>query len=367
MKILYDYQIFTEQKYGGVSRYHFELAKNINLIEAKKDTVKIISPLYRNHYLNEKNINFSFKGHKFPDFSKFVKLSSIINSFFFPILSWYFNPNIIHQTYYNTSKYLPSRAKKIITIHDMVHELFPNQFLKNDKTTKLKKKALEEADHIICVSKNTQDDLINLFNINAEKTTVIYHGLSLGQQVIRYPKKAKKPYLLYVGKREGYKNFKRFIEAYSSNKIKNFYDIVIFGGGKMSKDEIEMFNKLEIPKTSFKQIDGNDSLLAGYYKNASLFVYPSLYEGFGIPPLEAMSFGCPVVCSNTSSIPEVVGDAALLFNPYSVESIRENIICALYNEKIKLSLIAKGQKRVKKFTWKKCAEQTYKVYEKVLS
>ena len=140
----------------------------------------------------------------------------------------------------------------------------------------------------------------------------------------------------------------------------------MFGGGKITKDEIGMFNKLEIPQTSFKQIEGDDSLLAGYYKNASLFVYPSLYEGFGIPPLEAMSYGCPVVCSNTSSLPEVVGDAALLFNPNSVKSIRDNIICALYNEKVRSSLILKGLKQVKKFTWEKCARQTYKVYEKVL-
>jgi len=290
----------------------------------------------------------------------------VINSIFFPILSRYFSPNIIHETYYNISGYLPFHSKRIITVYDMVHELFPDQFYKNDNTSELKKNAVKKADHIICISKNTQNDLINLFNVDIKKTTVIYLGFSLDQQIIKNPKKLNKPYLLYVGKREGYKNFKRFLEAYSSNEIKNFFDIIIFGGGKINKEEIKMFDKLEISRTSFKQIDGDDSVLAGYYKNASLFVYPSLYEGFGIPPLEAMSFGCPVVCSNTSSMPEVVGDAALLFNPYSVESIRENIICALYDEKIRSSLIAKGQKQVKKFTWKKCAEQTYKVYEKVL-
>ena len=144
-------------------------------MKLKKNKVKIISPFYRNHYLNEKNFNFSFKGYKSPDFSKSVKLSLVINSFFFPILCWYYNPNIIHQTYYNTSKYLPPRAK-IITIHDMVHELFPNQFLKNDKTTRLKKNALEEADHIICVSKNTQSDLINLFNIDVKKLQLFIMG-----------------------------------------------------------------------------------------------------------------------------------------------------------------------------------------------
>ena len=107
-------------------------------------------------------------------------------------------------------------------------------------------------------------------------------------------------------------------------------------------------------------------MLAGYYKNASLFVYPSLYEGFGMPPLEAMNYDCPVACSNTSCIPEIVGDAAILFDPYSIDSIRHNIISILYNDKIKSSLILKGLKQIKKFSWKKCASETYKVYENVL-
>ena len=366
MKILYDHQIFTEQIYGGISRYFIELANHIALNNPEKVTVKIISPFYKNNYLSADNTNFLFRGFRLPDFSKSGRLCSIMNSFFFPILSKHYNPNIIHQTYYNILKYKKMRAKKIITIHDMIHEIFPDEFLKKDNTSKLKKIAVAEADHIICVSKNTQNDLIKLLNVDIKKTTVIYNGFSLRVKEAKKPEKVRRPYLLYVGNRKGYKNFNRFVKAYTTSKIKNYFDVVLFGGGKINNDEIEIFDKLEIPKDYFKQVDGDDSSLAGFYKNASLLVYPSLYEGFGIPPLEAMSYGCPVVCSNVSSIPEVVGDAALLFDPYSVDSIKDNIISVLYDHKIRLSLISKGLKQVKNFSWEKCAKETYNVYQKAM-
>ena len=118
--------------------------------------------------------------------------------------------------------------------------------------------------------------------------------------------------------------------------------------------------------TNVKAVNGDDAKLANYYRNASLFVYPSLYEGFGIPPLEAMGYGCPVVCSNTSSIPEVVGDAAILFDPYSLDSISNAIETVLTNNHLRSSLISRGFEQIQKFSWKKCADETLDVYKKVL-
>ena len=365
MKILYNHQVF-HQKHGGISRYFVELANNIALQQNKEATVKIISPFFKTNYLSSNSRKFLLSGLKVPDFKGSARLCSIINSFFSPILSKYYDPHIIHDTYYNAVKHNTGNIKKIITVYDMIHELFPDQFLRGDKTTEQKKFAVAEADHIICISNNTQKDLINFFNVNINKTSVIHLGFSFETKVIKKPEKTSKPYLLYVGSRNGYKNFTRFIKAYSSPKIKNFFDLVIFGGSKLNEKEIAMLNKLQISKKSLKEINGDDATLAGYYKNASLFVYPSLYEGFGIPPLEAMNFGCPVVCSNAGSIPEVVGNAALLFDPYSVESIRDNILSVLHNDKLKLSLKSKGFEQVKKFSWEKCAMETYKIYKEVL-
>ena len=365
MKILYNHQVF-HQKYGGISRYFFELANNIAFYKNKETTVKINSPFFKTEYLSNNNRKFLLSGLKFPDFKGSARLCSIMNSFVSPILSKHYDPNIIHDTYYNEVSHNKGNTKKIITVYDMIHELFSNQFPKKDNTTELKKFAVAEADHIICISNNTQKDLIRLFNVDKNKTSVVHLGFSFGTHEIKTPKKNDKPYLLYVGNRNGYKNFTRLLEAYSVPKIKNFFDLIIFGGVKLNKEEIAILDKLEISRECIKQVSGDDATLAGYYKNASLFVYPSRYEGFGIPPLEAMHFGCPVVCSNAGSVPEVVGNAALLFDPYSIESIRDKIILILYDDKLRSSIISESFKQVKKFTWKECAMKTYEIYKKIL-
>jgi glycosyltransferase involved in cell wall biosynthesis len=365
MKILYNHLTFIN-KYGGAPRYFAELVNNIALYKDKKVTVKVNPPFFKINYLSNINKEILFNGFKVPDFKGSARLYSIINSFVSPILSKHYDPDIIHDTYYNGISRNKTRAKKIITVYDMIHELFPDQFPKKDKTTQLKRIAATEADHIICISKNTQRDLVKIFNIDIKKTSVIYLGFSLTTPKINKPNSFRRPYLLYVGSRNGYKNFIRFVKAYATPKIKNSFDLVIFGGGRLNEKELSLFDKLKISRDSLQQVNGDDAMLAGYYKNASLFVYPSLYEGFGMPPLEAMNYDCPVACSNTSCIPEIVGDAAILFDPYSIDSIRHNIISILYNDKIKSSLILKGLKQIKKFSWKKCASETYKVYENVL-
>ena len=328
MKILYNHQSFT-QKYGGISRYFVELVNNIALWKNKKVTVKINSFFFKTNYLNNINQKILFHGFKVPDFKGSARLCSIVNSFVSPILSKHYEPDIIHETYYNGLIRNKTGVKKIITVHDMIHELFPDQFAKKDKTSELKKFAVTKADHIICVSKNTQKDLVDIFNIDIKKTSVIYLGFSLTTAKINEPQGFRKPYLLYVGSRNGYKNFIRFVKAYAAPKIKNSFNLVMFGGGRLNDQELSLFDKLKIPRDSLQQVNGDDAELAGYYKNASLFIYPSLYEGFGLPPLEAMNFGCPVACSNTSSIPEIVGNAAILFDPYSVDSMRDSIISIL--------------------------------------
>lgn len=367
MKIMYNHQIF-HLKYGGISKYFYELAKNIASYKNSDIDVKINSPFYKNNYLTHKDKNLNFNGIKVPDFKGSGKLCLKLNSFISPFFLKNFNPDLIHETYYNSLSQKNVNTKKIITVHDMIHELFPNQFSSKDKTAELKNFAVNEADHILCNSYHTRNDLIKLLNVNIEKTSVIYHALSFveGNEINKFEKE-NNPYILYVGSRNGYKNFIRFIKAYSNPKIKNSYNLIMFGGGKLNKKEIELLKKLKIKKESFKQISGNDLMLSNYYKSASLFVYPSLYEGFGVPPLEAMYNGCPVICSNSGSIPEVVGNAALFFDPYSEKSIQNQIISLLENSDLRSSLISKGFEQVKKYSWERCAKETYEVYDRILS
>jgi glycosyltransferase involved in cell wall biosynthesis len=366
MKIMYDHHIFSLQAYGGISRYIVEIVRNISSYKDKNLSLKINSPLHINNYLYENISKNYLYGLKISDFRASRRLCLMLNSILSPILSKFYNPDLIHQTYYSTNKFKYVKAKKILTVYDMIHEIFPDQFLKTDNTSKLKNISVSEADHIICISKKTQNDLVKLFNVDVKKTSVVYLGFSLTTKEIKHPNNIKRPYLLFVGNRSGYKNFLRFLEAYSSKIIKDTFDLVIFGGGQLTFKELEIMDNLKIPRNYVKQVSGSDSILAGYYKNAALFIYPTLYEGFGFPPLEAMSYGCPVICSNGGSIPEVVSDAALLFDPYSVNSIKEKIQKVMTNEKLQLLLINKGFERVKQFSWERCARETYEIYRKIL-
>ena len=150
--------------------------------------------------------------------------------------------------------------------------------------------------------------------------------------------------------------------AYSSNdNLKRDFDLIAFGGGTFKNYELKFFDELKLKKSQIKYIEGNDNYLRDIYSEASVFVYPSLYEGFGLPPLEAMSCGCPVACSNNSSIPEVVGNAAF-FNPSSISSISNSLESLLYDEEEK-KLVFAGYERIKDFGWDKCAKETFETYK----
>jgi len=197
---------------------------------------------------------------------------------------------------------------------------------------------------------------------------VVHLGFELADTHPSSKRVSSRPFFLFVGSRRGYKNFKRLVMAYhaSINLLKNL-DFVCFGGGSFNSEELSFFKELKIPFDCIRQVSGDDALLSQYYKNAFFFVYPSLYEGFGIPPLEAMSYGCPVACSNTSSIPEVVGDAAIMFDPYSIESMQYSLEKLFLDSNIRDSLITRGFERIKKYSWKKCAGETIEIYRKVIA
>ena len=178
---------------------------------------------------------------------------------------------------------------------------------------------------------------------------------------------SEKPFLLFVGQRGGYKNFLRFLKSFSiSKKLVKDFDIIAFGGGKFSVDERRYISELGLKEKQVKNIQGGDNMLSVLYSKAMLFVYPSLYEGFGLPPLEAMDHSCPVICSNTSSIPEVVGKAALKFSPSNVEDISHAMEKVLYNSSIRADLILAGLEQTKSFSWEKCAADTLEIYRSIL-
>ncbi len=365
--VVYDYQIFSWQQYGGISRYFYETANRIAGLDSTH--VEICSPVYVTSYFDAVG-SLHPRGVKIPHLSHSGRIIGACNA----ILSRFLVKNrtdvdIFHETYYSGIDNCPSSAKRIITVCDMTHEKFPQNFLKRDKTAEIKARAVKRADHVICISESTKKDLMAMQNVPEEKISVVYLGcsLALSNQPFANPSLCRQPYILYVGVRGGYKNFDRMLRAYAASaRLKDQFSLVCFGGGPFNADEQAIISTLGLTPDSVVQMSGSDDLLAQLYANAALFVCPSLYEGFGIPPLEAMAFGCPVACSNTSSLPEVVGDAAELFDPTDIAAM------GLAMEKVVLSaersrqLVALGQARIKLFSWEKCAADTLAVYKKVL-
>lgn len=366
MRILFDHQRFGTQRYGGVSRYFCELASHLHDIQ--RGEVKIFAPLYVNDYIANVD-SIRPRGLKIPHVSHIGLTVGLLNTAIANLTAKRRQDiDIFHETYYSKFDCCPKSAKRMITVFDMIHEKYSGEFSSLDKTSQAKAYAVRRADHVICISENTRHDLIELLGVPPEKTSVVYLGHSL--QTPNHPPQSERDrdsaFVLYVGARGGYKNFSALVRAFASSRLPTEgFQLVCFGGGALSARETAYMQEHGLDPALVTCRSGDDSVLADLYQRATLLVYPSLYEGFGIPPLEAMALGCPVACTNASSLPEVVGDAAALFDPHS----DEQIVAAL--ESIALSperarfLSRLGVERARLFSWQKCAEDTLEVYRSV--
>ncbi len=368
VKIAYDPQIFSFQVYGGVSRYICEIASKISTSCAAD--VKIVAPFFVCKYLDRLNTNLviGFKAPNLAPLKLFFRFCSMTVGHIYLLL---LNPSIIHETYFFPYALGSKKAKRVLTIHDMIHEKFASSHFLWDRASKFKALAVARADHIICISEATKMDLIDLFGVDSKKISVIYHGYSLSPKsigVLSIDFKLHSRYLLYVGHRGGYKNFKRFLEAYAlSNTINQDFDIVCFGGEKLSSEEADVCIELGISPNKITHLSGDDEVLFHLYKNAAAFIFPSLYEGFGLPPLEAMSNDCVVICSNAASIPEVVGDAGEYFDPNDAHDIKRAMESVLFQPERCDELKALGRERIKHFSWERCASETMTLYAELVS
>jgi glycosyltransferase involved in cell wall biosynthesis len=312
-----------------------------------------------------KNEYLGFSGKRIKHIPKTKRLSTYIQKPFFERFRKKTDYDIFHHTYFADCK-KKKGTKDIITVHDFTHEKYQKVFSGLDKTVEAKKTAIKNADGIICISNSTKKDLLSLYDIPEEKIRVIYHGNSLNYKVTEEPI-FKKPYLLYVGDRRAYKNFNLVLSAFKiSDFIKNNFYLYCFGGGGFKDKEKSLINEFGLNGRIF-QMEGSDKELTNAYKYAEVFIYPSLYEGFGIPLLEAMHYGCPIVASDASCFPEIAGDAAIYFNPESVEDLILKIENVINDSESKNQLVKNGYEREKRFSWKKCADETYEFYKKVVS
>lgn len=366
MRIAFDWQIFCVQSYGGISRYFVRLAEKLL---AERQQARIFAPLHKNRYIDELP-SAAVCGLGVPRYlPKTTLLITAMNGMAARRMIARWRPEVVHETYYARRPSAQRGTASVVTVYDMIHEKFPEFFPRSDRTAALKLLAVERADHVICISESTRRDLLELSGIDASKASVVHLGFDRMPTAIR-PAGAHephvRPFILYVGNRQGHKNFHRLLEAVaSSTNLRKDFDVVAFGGGTFSAREVQMINSHGFSESQVRQESGGDARLGKLYDTAAAFIYPSLYEGFGLPPLEAMAHECPVVSSNTSSMPEIIGDAGEFFDPASPGEIAGAIERVVYSQERRVDLVARGRRRLHEFTWERCAIETLNIYRKV--
>lgn len=358
MKVLVDYQILCIQKYGGISKYTYNMIREIMNCEKIEFRIPVLISV--NEYF--RNIIDGITLKKYLKKGKiFLRTINKVYTIFYVMTH---KIDIYHPTYYDPYLLKLCKIKKIktvVTIHDMIYELFADEIPNAKKTIHWKKKFIYQSDIIIAVSENTKKDIIRFYpDINQKKIRVIYEGGICNENITPISKLPHK-YILYVGNRKLYKNFMFFLASIIKILQENDISLVCVGGGEFSKEEKELLREHEV-EDKVVWFDCTEDELNDVYRKAVMFVYPSLYEGFGIPILEAFANGCPVVCSSTSCFPEIAGDAAAYFAPDNKKDIREKVSMMMGDGKLRADYVDKGRIRNKSFSWSKMGQEIEKEY-----
>ena len=361
MKILYDGHIYAQQIAGGINRYFSNIIDRLPL-----DIQPILTVPYRANKLNYPN-NPCLKLREFRYFRP-SRIAQPLSLQYFRAIACDRSIDIFHPTYYQllTQKSLTSsRHPLVITVHDMIHELFADKLDPDGSTIRAKQEAIEAADVILCVSESTRNDLLSFFPSVASKAIVTYLASEFSAEWANGEEQTpNRPYFLYVGSRnKEYKNFDTLLNAFAKVASINSDIQLCIVGATFNDAERQQIGELKLTDLIQHYTYASDTHLAKLYRCSVAFVYPSLYEGFGIPPLEAMACGTVVVAANSSSIPEVVGDAGILFDPKAANDLADILLSLLDSPSERDRLIAKGFDRNKQFSWDKTAEQTVAVYK----
>lgn len=353
LKILYSHDIFSMQFVGGISRYIFELF-------SRNKNAKIPLLYSENLYLNKHKKTAHFRGK--------TRIISLLNEMSEKLLSKN-TFDIYHISYYKKSPNIPSDAVFIVSVYDMIHEIYAKSYFKNDnKTSALKRQNCLQCDGIIAISQTTKNDLIRFFGIDEHKIRVIYLGHSLQKPPIlrKNSQNLPKNYILFVGSRGAYKNFTNFACAFV--EILHIHPQIkaLCVGEKFSDDECKFLETLKI-KNAFIALQAKENELYEIYAQAKCFVFPSFYEGFGIPILESFFAGCPAVLSDIAVFREIASDAAMYFNPHDKTSIAQTILQIMRDTSLAQEKVALGKERLKHFSWDETYRQTMKFYNEVIN
>ena len=384
IKILYDCQAFDMQTHGGVSKCFTELYKHLpHEVAAEIGVIET-----DNVYLQELGYpplgyvyNHFISGHNFPAKRFLYKACKNIiaghpsrwdcgprvNQYYSERLIKQGNYDVFHPTYFDD--YFLSYLKNkpfVVTVHDMIPELFPQYFAKDDAQILLKRKVVPLASHIIAVSEQTKKDVVRLMNIPEDKVSVVYHGTSFKPYVPSVAEHQDYEYLLYVGERRFYKNFMAFCQEILPVLKRHQEMKVICTGKPFSDDELCFFKEKGIRDRFVHRFVKSEQEMLDLYHDAVAFIYPSSYEGFGIPILEAYKANCPVMLNRASCFPEIAGDAAIYFNIDDMKSDLAEQLETLYglNHDERNALLAKQRQRLQRYSWEQAAKALVNIYNK---
>jgi glycosyltransferase involved in cell wall biosynthesis len=364
---------YVDEKAGGFRTYIKELVNCLKYIDHSTEYILIHhTKVDDDIYKENEDIVVPFKYR--------ILRRELRKVFTLPIMLEKYGFDLIHETGHFGPFFIGAKFKKVLTVHDIAVLKYP-ETRKMEHIIKWRfafPLILKNTDKIIAVSKNTKMDLIRYFNIPQEKIKVVYNGVSKRMKVIdeadilnRIRDKYNLPqkFILCVSTLEPRKNIPMLIKAYYRLKKSRYltHKLILVGSkGWKYSNIFEAIKQLNL---------GRDVIFTGYvpdedlpaiYNMADLFVYPSLYEGFGLPPLEAMACGTPVITSNTSSLPEVIGDAGIMIDPYYCDALTKAIYEVLTNEGLREDMTKKGFERARSFTWINTAKETLKVYEDII-
>jgi glycosyltransferase involved in cell wall biosynthesis len=367
MRILYDGEIFRFQSFGGISRYFQNLIRNL---PAKFEPSLLVTPESDVSQVKHPNLTVSRYGiERLQSFShRLNKYLAKVERDSWDRMMWIRRFNLAHPTYYwlvtqrQVSDY---RCPVVITVWDMIYELFPSPYLDpTGERTELKRKAIMAADTLLCISENTKQDLMRLYSIPESRITVTYLAANLNDSMAHGPEPVPaRPYYLYVGGRAPHKNFDLLLEALAKAvSVEPDLYLCVAGPSPLNDEEKKKIVGLKLEDRVGEVGAVADEHLAKLYRCSIALVYPSLYEGFGIPPLEAMACGTTVVTSRSSSIPEVVGDAGIYFDPRAADELADILVDLRRNASLRDEMVSKGFTRAGLFSWQKTATETARVY-----
>lgn len=361
VRIAFDEQVFAIQQFGGISRLFSELAKQY-LSDPDFDVQ--LSALHApviNHYLLDD-----------PRLSSALQVRPVGSGY--RALAHYFTTrrprpevDVLHNTFY-----LPHGlagypgAKRVVTIHDMIPELLPRTRRRLDMIT-LKRRYVERADHVICVSQSTRHDLVRTFGSFSADISVIPNGVDPAFMPGAPPIPGlPSRYVLFVGHRGQYKDADVLLRGFAKlAPAHSDMDLVFVGGGPLSRMEQSRIANLGLAGR-VHQFALADAQMAGAYGNAAVFVFPSRFEGFGLPAVEAMACGTATLLADGTSLPEVGGDAAAYFRPADSHDLARRLQALLEDPDVRTRLGAAGIARARQFSWRECASSTAEVYRRVL-